>query len=267
MYLLLIAVVAGLIVLASQVNPDVKSIAQTDEQKARKMIGTILDNGAKAVFDPTLAPPTVEFVYQEVEQIAVNTLSDLQLRQLINQIPEGDYRDYVLALSSSEQIALFQRIQEDSDLNTQEQQILAVMESQKESFAQTNQTETVIKEVETSSVDLTNSDRQLGTTKICKIGNQCDISGTFVIIDNNGDKINPPYNYFFSLDCENLEWCNLKPIGINEMTEADGTWKYSTTLTGSDYLPGDYTAFARATIFKDDMNYWIEGSMIVEVVE
>ncbi len=266
-YLLVIAVVAGMIVLASQVNPNANKTFNEDSDNARKMIGTILENGGKAVFNPTLSPPTTEFTYKSVEQIITSSLTDLQIRELINQIPDSEYRNYILSLSSNEQKALFERIQNQETLDSQEQQILDAMNKQKAELQSTNQTETVVKEILTSEVELTNSDRQLGTTKICKIGNQCDISGTFLIIDNDGDAIPGPYGMFFSLDCESMEFCNLDPIGIQKTTNSDGTWMYSTTLSSAKYIPGEYTAFARATIISNDLTYWIEGSMIVEIIQ
>jgi hypothetical protein len=262
-----IIVVVGMIVLASQVNPNGAEIVSQDTTNAQKMIGTILDSGAKAVFDPTIAPPTNEFIYKSVEQIIVGTLSDEQLASLIAEVPEGEYKDYLLTLGSEDLSALFTRVQNEQDPNAYEQQILNSMEQQKEEYSALNQTETVIKEIPSSSVELTNADRQLGTTKVCKIGNQCDITGTFLIIDNFNNEIPGPYRMFFSLDCESLEFCNLDPIGINKLTESDGSWSYTTTLTGGKYVPGNYDAFARATIISNDMTYWIEGSMILEVVE
>jgi hypothetical protein len=266
-YLGLIVVVVGLIILATQINPNVSGNINDDSSTARKMIGTILDTGAKAVFDPTVAPPTTEFIYQSVEQILVETLTDEQLASLVDQVPDGEYKDYILTLGSDELTALFTRVQDEPDPNAYEQQILDSMEQQKADYIASNQTETVIKEVATSSVDLTNTDRQAGTTKICKIGNQCDISGTFLIIDDFGNEVPGPYNMFFSLDCESLDFCNLDPIGIQKTTESDGTWMYSTTLTGGKFVPGNYDAFARATIISNDLTYWIEGSIIVEIIE
>lgn len=264
LYLIIIIAVAGMIVLATQI--DTESVKQENEN-ARKMIGTILDSGAQAVFDPSMTPPTVEFLYQEVEEVIVSTLSNAQVQEIINALPDGDYKNYVSSLSLAEVKALFDRVQkvESTDsLTEQEKQIILAMESQKSVLSQTNQTQTVIKKISTA--DVSGSDKQLGTTKICKIGNQCELSGKFIIINNKGDVIPAPYTYFLSIDCEKMEWCNLEPIGINEVTNSDGTWKYNWVVT-SKQVPGNYDAYARGSINQDGTYYWIDGSIVVEVVK
>lgn len=266
-YLLLIAVVAGMIVLATQVNPNVVNDVQGDSVNARKAIGTILDNGAKAVFDQELTAPIQEFTYQSTEQIIIDSLSSLQLRELINQVPDGEYKDYILSLGVAEQIALFTRVQSETDLTTQEQQILDAMEKQKDELALTNQTETVIKEIKTSELSLTAKDRQTGIIKKCRIGNQCDITGTFVVVDTFKDEIIPgPYSVYLEIDCDALEYCNMITKGIQETTEDDGTWIYSWTIDSNE-KPGNYDIYGKASVEKDGIKHWIDGSGIIEVVQ
>jgi hypothetical protein len=265
-YLLAIIPIVGLITLATQYNPEVES-AIGNNPTAKKMIGTILDSGAMAVFDQAIDAPVTEFIYKETEQIIIDSLSSLQLRQLINQIPDGEYKDYVTSLGVAEQIALFTRIQNETELTTQEEQILEAMEKQKLELAGTNQTQTVIKEIKTSELTLTAEDRQTGVIKKCKVGNQCDITGKFVVVDiGTNEIVSPPYSVFLTIDCDALDWCNLKAKGVQEVTENDGTWKYSWTVAGNE-LPGNYDIYAKASVEKDGITHWVDGSGIVEVVE
>ena len=108
-----------------------------------------------------------------------------------------------------------------------------------------NQTETVY---QTVPVDMTNisvevQDRLQSGAKICKMGYQCDITGTISLIDPlTTRKIPPPYAYLLTIDCDYRSDCALSPsISINDATFTDGTFKY-TWIPTAKIKPGDYRA-------------------------
>ena len=112
-----------------------------------------------------------------------------------------------------------------------------------------NRTETVYEKVEvkeqtTLSVDV--SDRILKQSKICKLGYQCDITGTISLIDPTTDKkIPPPYSYLATIDCDFRDFCNLgSALSSNEATFGDGSFKYTWIPTPAQGI-GEY----RLTIY------------------
>lgn len=107
-----------------------------------------------------------------------------------------------------------------------------------------NQTETVyekteVKQTTTLSVDI--QDRTLKQSKICKLGYQCDITGTIILIDPTTDKkIPPPYSYLATIDCDFRSFCNLgSALSSNEATFGDGSFKYTWIPTPAQGI-GEY---------------------------
>ena len=93
-----------------------------------------------------------------------------------------------------------------------------------------NSTETVLVPVEkdVSSIDLQVQDKQYNHAKICKLGYQCYITGTIVLIDPlTGNKVPPPYSYLITLDCKFRDFCTLSPpLSVNEVSFSDGSFSY-----------------------------------------
>lgn len=112
-----------------------------------------------------------------------------------------------------------------------------------------NRTETVYEKIEnqpatTLSVDI--QDRVLKQSKICKLGYQCDITGTISLVDPTTDKkIPPPYSYLATIDCDFRDFCNLgSALSSNEATFGDGSFKYTWIPTPKQGI-GEY----RLTIY------------------
>ena len=119
----------------------------------------------------------------------------------------------------------------------------------------TTQNQTTLEKVPTSEIYSEIADRQTGNIKIVKRGHQADITGTIILLDPVTQiQIPPPYSFHFTLDCaSDNEWCNLDPIGVNEITDGQGKFKYTWTTTSKDSL-GSYVAFVRITSQALDSN-------------
>mgnify|MGYP001562561566 CR=1 FL=1 len=109
-----------------------------------------------------------------------------------------------------------------------------------------NVTATEIEKVPTSEITVNSYDIQSATTnKICKIGNQCKISGQITLIDPaTGLEIPPPYGYFIQITCEtsthDVMNCNNFDTRVeNIMTYADKSFSYTFTTDQND-PPGQY---------------------------
>lgn len=101
-------------------------------------------------------------------------------------------------------------------------------------------TTTEIEKVPTSEVSVTSYDRQTADTKVCKRGNQCDITGEITLIDpNTGLEIPPPYGFLMTIHCDSstdpvLNCGNFNPRVQNELTFADKSFKYTFTTSNKD---------------------------------
>lgn len=108
-------------------------------------------------------------------------------------------------------------------------------------------TVTEIEKVPTSVVLVESYDRQTADTKVCKRGNQCDITGEITLIDpNTGLEIAPPYGFFIEIKCQTtsdpiLNCGNFSTRTFNDLTYADKSFKYTFTTTQNDPT-GDYRA-------------------------
>lgn len=111
-----------------------------------------------------------------------------------------------------------------------------------------NKTETVYEQapVESSTISVDVQDRVLKQAKICKMGYQCDITGTINLIDPITQKrIIPPYAYLITLDCDYRTDCALSPsLNANDATYPDGSFRY-TWIPTPQIKPGEY----RATVY------------------
>lgn len=108
-----------------------------------------------------------------------------------------------------------------------------------------NQTETVIEKqpVDSTTISLDVKDRINSGAKICRMGYQCDITGTISLIDPiTQKKITPPYAYLLSIGCDYRADCALNPtLAVNDATYPDGSFKY-TWIPTAQIKPGDYEA-------------------------
>lgn len=102
-------------------------------------------------------------------------------------------------------------------------------------------------QVPSSEVTVESYDRQTANTKVCKRGNQCDITGEITLIDpSTGLEIPPPYGFFMQISCQTttdpvLDCNNFTPRTKNDLTFADKSFKYTFTTTPNDPT-GFYTA-------------------------
>lgn len=108
-------------------------------------------------------------------------------------------------------------------------------------------TEIEFEKVPTSEVTVYSRDRQTGDTKVCKRGNQCDITGEMTLIDPiTGLVIDPPYGYFLSIECIEardpaITSCqSFSSRADNKLTYGDKSFKYSFTTNLNDPI-GTYS--------------------------
>lgn len=113
-------------------------------------------------------------------------------------------------------------------------------------------TTTEVEKVKTSEISVNSYDRQTANTKVCKRGNQCDITGEITLIDpTTGLEIQPPYGLLMQIVCETshdpiLQCSNFSARSQNILTFGDKSFLYTFTTNSNDPL-GTYSALVSIT--------------------
>ena len=127
-------------------------------------------------------------------------------------------------------------------------------------------TQEEVKELSTLNVNI--QDRKLNQIKICKMGYQCDITGTINLIDpHTGNRIPPPYAYLIMIGCDYREFCAMNPsLGSNEATFPDGTFKYTWTVS-EKVTVGEYEVSVYVPSYYTNENGEQENRLAVTIIE
>jgi len=231
---------------------------QKPMSQARELIESFGQSGEIIAFDLAPQAPLTEFIYEKVEKIIVQSLTNQQLTDIMNQVPDGEFKTYLKTFTQVELKSYFGSIQDKLEPTVEEKSIIQIMNEQKASYSK-SQVVTEIKKIPVSEISLEITSRQTGQKRIVFRGDQTDITGRIIMTDpNTGADLAPPYGFLMTIDCINsieavLSCANFNQIVHNSLTFGDRTFKYTWATDQNDPL-GEYVAYVRVT------SKWLDSS-------